>query len=342
MSRKISGNLSAMLLIVFVTAPLCTFFPSQKQQMPGIPNTTSSIYYGTYTGGASTNLLGVKTFEQDAGKNVSLIQTFEAWGTSSKNFDASFASAVRANGSIPFVTWVSTSTNATAWQPAYSLQSIIAGHFDNYITRYAEQVKSWGHPLFLRFDQEMNDSWAPWGIAVNGNNPEQFVAMWQHVYTIFMRVGVKNASWVWCPDTMDATLQVLQDLYPGDAYVNWSCMDGYNQGGKDWRTFGQIFGQTYQYLQQITNKPIIIAETASLEAGGDKAQYITDMLSTQLPRDFLNIKGFLWWNRDESPMANWRIESSSSSEQAFARAIASPLYSSNSYGSISSSPIPPP
>ncbi len=181
--------------------------------------------------------------------------------------------------------------------------------------------------------------------SANGNKPGQFVAMWRHVHDIFIKVGATNATWVWCPGAQD-TLQTLQELYPGDAYVDWLCMDGYNYGGENWRTFYQLFGQTYQYMQRISSKPIIIAETASIEFGGDKAQYIADMLSTQLPKDFPSIKGFIWWNIDESqtkhPGWDWRIESSPSAQQAFAYAIASPIYSSNLYGSISSSPIPPP
>jgi mannan endo-1,4-beta-mannosidase len=188
----------------------------------------------------------------------------------------------------------------------------------------------------------MNDAWASWSEQVNGNRPGQFVSMWRHVHDIFTTNGATNATWVWCPDAQ-GSLATLKELYPGDNYVDWVCMDGYNTGGKGWRSFSQIFGQTYQNLLRITSKPQLIGEMACVEPGGSKANWITDAFSRQLPINFPNIKGFIWWNVNELATKgwDWRIETSPASQQAFATAMQSPVYATNQYAHLETSPIPP-
>ena len=116
-------------------------------------------------------------------------------------------------------------------QPAYSLTAIANGSQDAYIRDYAEQVVTWGRPFFLRFDAEMNGFWFPWSEGVNGNTPGSFVAAWRHVHDIFDEVGANNATWVWCPNVdFTAHLTPLKRLYPGDEYVDWTCLDGFNWG----------------------------------------------------------------------------------------------------------------
>ena len=65
----------------------------------------------------------------------------------------------------------------------------------------------------------------------NGNRPGEYVAAWRHVHDIFTSVGANDVTWVWCPNVdPDHKMQSLGSLYPGDAYVDWTCLDGYNWG----------------------------------------------------------------------------------------------------------------
>ncbi len=161
--RRLQKLFVSSLVIIVAILMLALIFSQKLQQNKTVTTkNASSIYYGVYIHENPAILSGVTAFEQDTGKNVSLIQTFEGWGMHSNWFNTLFANAVRTNGSIPFITWTSTKTDATPLQPDYSLKSIIDGNFDRYIASYAAQAKSWGHPFFLRFDQEMNDNWAPW------------------------------------------------------------------------------------------------------------------------------------------------------------------------------------
>jgi mannan endo-1,4-beta-mannosidase len=326
-SHFVGFLLLVILLVLLPVIILVTQRTREIRQQPASHNPV--IYQGMYP------LSRLTTFEADAGKKVAIIMDFFSWQDS---FDPVFMDSVRAHGSIPLVSWGSSQGPI---QPQYALANIINGRFDAYITQFAQAAKAWDHPFFLRFDQEMNDTWPPWSEQVNGNKPGQFVSMWRHVHDIFAKNGATNATWVWCPDA-HGSLATLKELYPGDSYVDWACMDGYNKG-KPWRSFSQIFSQTYQNLLQITSKPQLIGEMACAEPGGSKANWITDAFSRQLPIHFPNIKAFIWWNVNELATKgwDWRIESSPASQQAFAKAMRSPAYATNQFAHLDKSPIPP-
>lgn len=311
---------------------------------PSAPSGSASIYYGVHV--AYDSMSYVTSFEADAGKPVSIIMWYQQWGLTNgwQYIQTYWMNEVRAHGAIPLITWdPQDPSNGTANQPAYALQNIINGNFDGYITQWAQQSKAWGHPYFLRFAHEMNGNWNPWSEQVNGNKPGQFVLAWRHVHDIFTRLGVTNVTWVWSPNIDYSTSTPLRELYPGDAYVDWAAMSGYNWGPYDrwhvWQSFSSVFSQTYNDILSITSRPIMITEMASTELGGSKAGWISDAFVTQLPHNFPHIRAFVWF--DESKEQDWRIESSSSAQAAFAAAIASPIYSSNNFGGISVSPIPP-
>lgn len=301
------------------------------------------IYYGVHV--PSRNLTQVTAFEGDARKAVAIVMWYQQWGMTdgSQNLQAEWMNEVRTHGSIPLVTWEPWNPFQGVNQPAYALQQIIDGMYDAYILTWAQASIAWGHPYFLRFAHEMNGNWYPWSEQVNGNTAGQFVLAWQHVYNLFATQGVTNVTWVWCPNVAYPGSTPLQGLYPGDATVDWVGMDGYNWGsnqGHIWQPFSSVFQQTYQELLSITTRPIMIAETASAEQGGNKASWITDAFVTQLPQHFPSVRAVTWFN--ENKETDWRIESSPTAQNAFATAIQSSLYASNQYASLATSPIPSP
>ncbi len=149
---------------------------------------------------------------------------------------------------------------------------MIEGHHDAYIREFAEAAKAWGHPFFLRFNWEMNGNWFRWSEGVNGNQAGEYVAAWRHVHDIFTQVGATNATWVWCPNVdPESKLHDLASLYPGDEYVDWTGLDGYNWGTNParpdrWRSFDDLFKSTYDRITETIapGKPLIISEVGSL------------------------------------------------------------------------------
>ena len=62
-----------------------------------------------------------------------------------------------------------------------SLAAIAAGHYDTYLTSYAEAVRSYRDPVILGFGHEMNGNWYSWGYR---HPPAPaFVAAWRHIVT---------------------------------------------------------------------------------------------------------------------------------------------------------------
>ena len=92
-----------------------------------------------------------------------------------------------------------------------------------------------------------------------------------------------NVRWVWCPNANTGNLPFMQ-FYPGDRWVDWVGLDGFNWGGSiGWRSFSEIFAGSYEELAARTSKPIVIAETGSGQTDGDKAAWVTSALLRELP-----------------------------------------------------------
>jgi beta-mannanase len=250
------------------------------------------------------------------------------------SFDSGIAKTVVARGDIPAVDW-STDSASDA--------QVASGAYDSYITSVARSMASFGHPMFLLFEEEMNGTWYDYSPGQNGNTAHDFVAMWRHVHDLFVQAGATNVTWVWAPNVdPEGMFTSFSSVYPGDAYVDWTGLNGYNWGSGDssgWMSFSSIFSTSYKALLALApSKPIMIGEVASEEQGGSKAAWITDALSTQLPQNFPKIKAVLWFNWRINEMGrywNWEMESSASSQKAFSTAVASPYYAAGgSFGSL--------
>jgi hypothetical protein len=338
-SRRWRGRLARMLLVLGL--PLAIVSAAAVSTSSSKP-----IYWGAWIGSqyvgidAPWSIAAMKDVQNEVGKGISLINFSSPFATpvgSYYNFDSVAFDNVRSYGAIPFFSWGSA---------PYTDSEIAAGNEDAYITSWAEAAKSWGHPLFLRFDWEMNASWFPWGVGHNGNTAATYVTMWRHVHDIFTSIGATNVTWVWCPQTDSSnSFTPMSSVYPGDAYVDWTCLDGYN-GNSPRQSFNQLYSASYRRITDTIApaKPLIIGEIGSTESGGSKPDWIADFLS-ELPTNYPKIRGFLWFddiNPGPGGHTDWPFDSTSASLAAFRAGIHSPTYTSNIYGSLSTSPIPPP
>jgi len=320
------------------------------------------IYWGAaigsqLTGGtAPWDMTAVTKFEELTQRHLSLVHFFEPFSTCSGGTCSYYAfpwtpmENVRQHGSIPVVSWNSQSIPSNVSEPDYQLSDVISGRYDTYIREWASKAKAWGHPFFLRFNWEMNGNWFPWSEGVNGNKAGEFAAAWRHVHDIFTAVGANNVTWVWCPNVSwygsFQNFQSVSGQYPGDAYVDWIGLDGYNWGTNpsrsgEWQTFDQLYRASYRYLTETVapTKPMMIGEVASSEYGGSKATWIKEML-TELPKEYTKIRALLWFDKYDSNM-DWPLETSSSATNAFAEGIQNSAYVGNTFGSLNTTTIQP-
>lgn len=276
--------------------------------------TSSNLKIGAWVGTQPTES-AINSFQEIQGKKLDIVHQFINWST---NFSwiKPYADAVYKNGSTLMITW-------EPWE--YTTVDINNGKADTYITNMAKDMKSYGKEIWLRPLHEANGNWYPWAIGhpnkVNTN--QTYIAAFRHIVNIFRDNGVTNVKWVHnvnCSNVGDGTS--FMGYYPGDNYVDYTSIDGYNWGttqdwGSVWQTFDQIFAQPYNAIKSI-NKPIIIAEFASTEIGGDKAKWITETYNT-IRTSYNKVFAAVWFH--ENKETDWRINSSSAALGAFKNAI---------------------
>jgi hypothetical protein len=292
--------------------------PTSRLNAKLVPNT--GLLFGAYVNqdntwrGNDDAFAKVAAFETLIGRPLAIDLHYYDW---TDVFPSGLEEWDIAGGRIPLITWGGS-----------SLDAINAGRYDSLIRARAASVKQLGAPVFMRWGWEMNGNWYAHAGALNmPNGPAKFVAAWRRIHRIFAAVGAENAVWVWSPDATSAPNEPWnswRSYYPGDAYVDWVGIDGYNWGTTEswstWQSFADIIRPIYS--DYAGRKPIMIAETASAEAGGDKATWIRS-LGNALSRDFPAVKALLWF--EVSKETDWRAESSDASLAAF-RALVQSQY----------------
>ncbi|MBG0739661.1 beta-mannanase [Paeniglutamicibacter antarcticus] len=271
---------------------------------------------------------------QSVGEYPAMIQTYVDF---SRSFDVANIRATIDHGAVPIVTWEPWLAGKGVNQPGFRLATIIDGSHDAYISSVADQLVAAGDPkLSIRLAHEMNGYWYPWSEQENSNQPGEYVRAWRHIVELFRATGLRNVNWIWSPNAPSGRTQDLAGLYPGSRYVGQVGLDAYNFGSrgsiKTWTPVDQLFGDGLDELARVApGKPIIIAETASVESAGSdsKAEWIRDMVayldSWRSSKDG-RIYGFLWFNyrKFEGPVnrtVDWRFNSTPADLQAMRDAL---------------------
>ncbi len=330
-----AGNHSAMTTLSVTTSSCGSPAGSPGASGNPVPAPASGAFFGAYVEGVQTfgyyypseapwsdapwDTRTWDRFERDAGKRVAMLMFGQpVFWDDPFNYDGAF-DATAARGAIPSVDMTTGSTPLT---------DIANGVYDTQITAWAKAAAAWHKPFVLRLDAEMNGAWYNYGAQAR-SNPQSFVAMWRHVHDLFVAAGATNVSWHWCPNVDPESVQTpLESLYPGDAYVDWTGMTGYDMGNE---SFSWLFTSTYARLVALApSKPIMIGEIGSVDAGypGVKTQFLSDMFA-QLPTQFPQVRGFVWFNwrtNEHNPPFDWPIESSAAAEAAFQQGIKSSYY----------------
>ena len=261
----------------------------------------------------------VKAFQDLQGTHLDLISYFALFDINDWNATAQYANVAKNNGSTLVVTWMANGYNA---------QELVNGKADNYIREYAKGVKSFGDEIWLRPLHEANGDWYDWGVGKSGagNTDANVAEAFRHIVKIFKEEGVTNVKWVW---TTNASNQgsgtTLTGNYPGDDYVDYISIDGYNwgtcQSWSSWQTFSQVFKKAYNALANI-NKPLFIAEISSSERGGNKAEWITDMFE-HFATDFSRVFAVMWFSQSkEANEGDWALNTSQAAVDAWKAGIA--------------------
>jgi hypothetical protein len=344
-----------------VASPRASHPPQGKSQKKVLAK-QRGIYWGAWIGSQLTggqppwDMSAVSHFSGLVGKGLSLLEfaaPFADCGSSPctfYRFPTYEMQTIRNYGAIPFFSWGSQSVPVPGDlnQPNFQLADIVAGTYDSYIREFAEGARAWGHPFFLRFNWEMNGDWFPWAENANGNQPNDYILAWRHVHDIFTQVGATNATWVWCPYVNSKPeLGPLARYYPGDEYVDWTSLDGFNWANngvnpQPWTSFDKIFGASYRTIvnKLAPKKPMLLGEMASGGGAHAKAAWIDDMFKV-LRTKYRRIRGLIWFEQVDRGV-QWPLETAPAVTKAFSRGIHQRAFKDNNYAALGGPKIVPP
>ncbi len=202
------------------------------------------------------------------------------------------------------------------------LPRILAGEWDDFFRKWAEDAKRDGRRVLLRFGFEFNGDWFSWG-----GDPEAFKAAWRRARDIFDDVGAKNVEWVWSANVTSHPTGPENDMhryYPGDAGVDWVAVDGYNWGDAyrewhKWSSFDALFdGVLNAFATRYPSKPVMVSEFGSPEGTpGRKAAWVRDAHAAALRRT--QLRAVVWFNLDKRREGelNFRLDTSPDALRAF-------------------------
>ncbi|MCD0447818.1 hypothetical protein LO762_01205 [Actinocorallia sp. API 0066] len=183
-------------------------------------------------------------------------------------------------------------------------RDVANGAHDGVVRAAAQRMKSFGRPVFLSFDHEME---LHIGQRRNSGTAADYVAAARRVHGIFTSVGARNVVWVF---TLSGGLwgdqaAKMRALYPGDAYVDWVGWDPYNFyrcHNSPWESFAQSIDTSYRWFAQgiARNKPLILPEygTAWDPSNPSRAARWHDSIPSVLKTRYPKIKALIRWDSD--------------------------------------------
>ena len=265
--------------------------PTKAQILALTSGPNAAKYFGVSAANVPYAPSALQGLAAEARVSPDMVEYYVNW---TQQYNPNVVREAYAQGTIPVLTWESFaglqgSTWNTLNQSTYSLSTIIDGDHDAYITSFAKAVATARLPVVIRLDHEMNGNWFPWSEGRNGNSTGQYVEAWRHIWTLFQQAGATNVIWDWAPNVIrGATISDLQELYPGDQYVDWIGLSAY----QDTETTPQeLISPSLDEIREFTQRPMLITETGA-RLGAAKPVYTTNFLAW-LPSQ-PGIIGFIW------------------------------------------------
>jgi mannan endo-1,4-beta-mannosidase len=292
-----TSRLVTLLAIALAVASLAS---ASIRVLGSSPSRPPAAYLGVFEPGAPPSYAPVAGFAAVAGRKPNLLEYYSGW---TEPFDTSFAQILHRNDVIPFVQIDPTDASVTA---------IANGTYDDYLRTYADSVRGFDHNVVIGFGHEMNAPWYSWGYGHVA--PSTFVAAWRHIVTLFRSEGAGNVTWLWTLQADERGTGPIASWWPGAQYVTWVGVDGYYRYPTD--TFTSVFGRTIDQIRAITDRPVLLSETA-VGPDGDQFHEIQNLFHGMSAYKTL---GLVWFDKAQHgsiDRQDWRIEDSPPAEISF-------------------------
>lgn len=304
-------------------------------------NDRKPVYIGAWTEGfwdndtKKLNVSSLKEFESKLRQKMALANIYSEWSYLDNEELIGNLSEISQNGWTPIISSNPSFTEGCEDIGKSLYETIAEGNCDEFLRAVGRNLAQFQGAVFLRFAWEMNLPDMYWSVDKVKSQPQDFVNAWRRFYELVEEEGATNVSWVLSFNTSSPKTIPYAELFPGDNYVDWVAIDGYNwgtaQSWSKWTTFEGVFRNSYNELRRITNKPIMLSEVNSAETGGDKSKWLEDMLTVQIPSNFEGIEAVVFFNENKAEGENvdWRIEKSDEYIAAVENGLKLKLYKFN-------------
>jgi Glycosyl hydrolase family 26 len=301
-----------VMLLAFVIAAVAVGFTGARFNLVPTPSPVvrstlppkAASYLGVFEPGSPPSYQPIEQFAEATDREPNLIGYYSGWA---EPFATSFADMVYKHGLIPFVQIDPTLASVSA---------IATGAYDVYLDTYAVAVRNFGHQVVIGFGHEMNATWYPWGYRKTPAST--FVAAWRHIVSLFRSQGADNVTWLWTVQADSSTTGPVDAWWPGPSYVDWVGIDGYYNNPSD--TFSRVFVPTINAVREITDKPVLLSETA-VTRRANQYSHIVNLFEGMAKYKAL---GLVWFDKDQSQQKerqDWRIEGDLQAEAAFRASV---------------------
>jgi mannan endo-1,4-beta-mannosidase len=315
---------------------------------PEPPDTRSGAALTGVYGGGDGLVANLENYSSWLGQKPAVALVFvDAFGPTSakRGFVEGALTNIWKAGHVPLISWQPFEQKKN--QTSETIEREIAnGQYDDQLDEWASLLESWARPrggntrgrrFYFRPAHEMNGNWFPWSAVdatripatatpESGNPegedptagiPKDYVGMWRRLHKAFSETALDESDiqWMWSPNADEIGGIRAERYYPGDEYVDWVGLDGFNfgeaqkytTGRSNWRTPQTVFDPMLSRMRELTDKPIALAEFASSSAmytGSEiehrpqkKAQWIEDAFAYVSEND---IKMTCWFNVDKT------------------------------------------
>lgn len=287
---------------------------------------------------------GIAAFEGETGTEVEIVDIYLDWRTPAENVTHSIR-YVTAQGAVPHLTWEPqgfTTRDILDGDRKVSLRDGTTVTLDAYMESFAHRIcevsEATGDPVLVRPMHEMNGRWFHWSIGYkddDGEHPntnESYKAAWRKLHGTFQDACASGGDvrLIWAVNHVSLGPGTsFTGTYPGDAYVAYVGIDGYNWGGAadwGWASFPDLFDHAYCQVVAGTDRPVFISEWGSVSEGGDKPAWIEEALDRMAEGKYPEVRAMIWLNelkqeREIGDDVDWRINSSPAAAQAYADGI---------------------
>jgi len=218
-------------------------------------------------------------------------------------------------GAVPFVNLAV----GTAGLGPRSAHDVASGALDEAIRQWASIFAQWSQGgtkrAFIAPLQEMNADWVSYGL-----DSENYKLSFTRIQRIFAEEGVPAEAvlWVFAPNGWSQPGQEFEKYYPGDEVVDVVGFSAFNFGacvasGEGWDSYEEAIEPYMDRMEAMApSKPIILAQTGTVEQGGDKGAWLLETFGEL--REATNFRGLIYFNVSKAeagaPTCNpvdWRV-----------------------------------